>query len=150
MSAPVTTSAATPVDPASRFRPLPAEQSPDALERELLERWREERLFARTVEQRAGGTPWIFYEGPPTANNVPHVGHVVTRVVKDLFPRFRTMLGHHVPRKGGWDTHGLPVEIEVEKQLGISGKQDIEASAWRASTSSRARASSATGATGSG
>jgi hypothetical protein len=68
----------------------------------------------------------VFYEGPPTANNVPHVGHVVSRVLKDLFPRYRTMRGYHVARKAGWDTHGLPVEIEVEKRLGFSGKREIE------------------------
>ena len=122
MSAPATTS----VETTPRFRPLPSDQSPDALERELLERWREERLFARTVEQRAGATPWIFYEGPPTANGRPGIHHVFARTVKDLFCRHRAMRGHFVPRKAGWDTHGLPVEIEVEKQLGISGKGDIE------------------------
>ena len=92
-----------------------------------LARWRAEHIFERTLEQTSTGKPFVFYEGPPTANNVPHVGHVVTRVVKDLFPRFRTMQGYHVARKAGWDTHGLPVEIEVEKRLGFSGKQQIEA-----------------------
>ncbi len=97
------------------------------LERETLEFWQRERVFEASLA--AGGADqreFSFYEGPPTANNVPHVGHVVTRVVKDLYPRFRTMTGRRVPRKGGWDTHGLPVEIEVEKQLGFSGKQQIE------------------------
>ncbi len=97
------------------------------LELELLERWKRLDIFHRSLEQTADGTPFVFFEGPPTANNRPHVGHVITRVVKDLFPRFRTMQGHHVARKAGWDTHGLPVEIEVEKRLGFSGKQDIEA-----------------------
>ena len=99
------------------------------LEQEVLERWRRDDVFRRTVARppAPGRRDWVFYEGPPTANNVPHVGHVVTRVVKDLFPRFRTMQGFRVPRKAGWDTHGLPVEIEVEKRLGFSGKQQIEA-----------------------
>lgn len=96
------------------------------LEQETLKRWREERIFERTLEQTAAGEPFVFFEGPPTANNVPHVGHVVTRVVKDLFPRFRTMQGRHVARKAGWDTHGLAVEIEVEKRLGFTGKKQIE------------------------
>ncbi|MEO8502871.1 MAG: isoleucine--tRNA ligase [Acidobacteriota bacterium] len=97
------------------------------LELETLEAWKRDRIFEKTLEQTASGKPFVFYEGPPTANNVPHVGHVVTRVVKDLFPRFRTMQGHYVARKAGWDTHGLAVEIEVEKRLGFSGKQQIEA-----------------------
>jgi isoleucyl-tRNA synthetase len=96
------------------------------LERQILERWREGRVFERSLERTAAAAPYVFYEGPPTANNRPHVGHVVTRVVKDLFPRFRTMRGRHVARKAGWDTHGLAVEIEVEKTLGFSGKEQIE------------------------
>ena len=97
------------------------------LEQETLEFWRREKVFESSLATGADGErEFSFYEGPPTANNVPHVGHVVTRVVKDLYPRFRTMTGRRVPRKGGWDTHGLPVEIEVEKQLGFSGKQQIE------------------------
>lgn len=96
------------------------------LERRVLERWRDERVFERSLEKTAGGAGFVFYDGPPTANNKPHVGHVVTRVVKDLFPRFRTMRGQHVARKAGWDTHGLAVEIEVEKSLGFSGKEQIE------------------------
>ena len=97
------------------------------LELEVLARWKRDDVFRRSLHLDAPRGEWVFYEGPPTANNVPHVGHVVTRVVKDLFPRFRTMLGHRVPRKAGWDTHGLAVEIEVEKRLGFSGKQQIEA-----------------------
>jgi len=97
-----------------------------ALEREVLERWQRGRIFEKSLEQTAGGREFVFYEGPPTANAKPHVGHVVTRSVKDLFPRFQTLRGRHVVRKGGWDTHGLPVEIEVEKKLGFSGKQEIE------------------------
>ena len=96
------------------------------LELEVLEYWRRERVFERTLERTRGGAEFVFYEGPPTANNAPHVGHVVTRVIKDLIPRYRTQRGEHVARKGGWDTHGLPVEIEVEKRLGFTGKRQIE------------------------
>ena len=112
--------------PAPRFAPLPAGQSADAMERALLERWREERLFARSLEAREGAEPFVFFEGPPTANGKPGIHHVFSRTIKDLFCRHRAMRGRYVPRKAGWDTHGLPVEIEVEKQLGISGKPDIE------------------------
>ena len=110
----------------SAFPPVPAGYPFPRLELEVLERWRRDRIFERSLELEAPLGEWVFYEGPPTANNVPHVGHVVTRVVKDLFPRYRTMRGYHVARKAGWDTHGLAVEIEVEKQLGFSGKQQIE------------------------
>jgi isoleucyl-tRNA synthetase len=96
------------------------------LERRVLDRWQDERVFERSLEQTSAGGSFVFYDGPPTANNRPHVGHVVTRVVKDLFPRFRTMRGQHVARKAGWDTHGLAVEIEVEKSLGFAGKEQIE------------------------
>jgi isoleucyl-tRNA synthetase len=100
-----------------RFRLLAADASANALEEELLARWREENLFARTLEAHAGGTPWVFFEGPPTANGRPGIHHVFARTIKDLFCRHRAMKGHFVLRKAGWDTHGLPVEIEVEKQL---------------------------------
>lgn len=109
-----------------RFRTMPAELTADALEQEVLARWTRDGVFAAAQAQRADEKPWVFYEGPPTANGKPGIHHVFARTVKDLFCRHRAMLGHHVPRKAGWDTHGLPVEIEVEKQLGISGKQDIE------------------------
>ncbi len=108
------------------FPELPPGYPFPALEQEMLARWRQERIFERTLEQTRDGEPFVFFEGPPTANNVPHVGHVVTRVVKDLFPRFRTMQGRYVARKAGWDTHGLAVEIEVEKRLGFTGKKQIE------------------------
>ena len=98
-----------------------------ALERRTLARWREERLFERSLAAREGGAPWIFFEGPPTANGRPGIHHVFSRTIKDLVCRHRVMQGYRVARKAGWDTHGLPVEIEVEKQLGISGKQQIEA-----------------------
>ena len=95
------------------------------VELRLLKLWSEERIFERSVEEARGKKPFIFYEGPPTANGMPHPGHVLTRVMKDVFLRYRSMTGHYVPRRGGWDTHGLPVEVEVEKALGISGKNAI-------------------------
>lgn len=97
-----------------------------ALENRVLEQWRHDDVPRRVREHRAGGTPWIFYEGPPTANGRPGLHHVWARAFKDLFPRFQTMRGHAVPRKGGWDCHGLPVELEVEKALGLSAKDQIE------------------------
>ncbi|HEX2163403.1 MAG TPA: isoleucine--tRNA ligase [Thermoanaerobaculia bacterium] len=108
------------------FPPVPSGYPFPRLELEVLAEWRERDTFRRSLERRAGARDFVFYEGPPTANNVPHVGHVVTRVVKDLYPRYRTMRGERVPRKAGWDTHGLPVEIEVEKSLGITHKRQIE------------------------
>jgi isoleucyl-tRNA synthetase len=109
-----------------RYRQLPSDLTGDALEREVMERWTRDGVFAASQALRADAPAWTFYEGPPTANGKPGIHHVFARTVKDLFCRHRAMLGYHVPRKAGWDTHGLPVEIEVEKQLGISGKQDIE------------------------
>src|SRR5581483_6798201 len=97
-----------------------------AMEMTILERWRERAVFARTVEARAGAPLWVFYEGPPTANGMPGTHHVEARVFKDLFPRYRTMKGWDVPRKAGWDCHGLPVELEVERELGLRSKSDIE------------------------
>ena len=89
--------------------------------------WDERRIFQRAQEQAQGREAWVFFEGPPTANGTPHNGHVLTRVMKDVFPRFQSMRGRRVLRKAGWDTHGLPVEVEVEKQLGVHGKEAIEA-----------------------
>jgi isoleucyl-tRNA synthetase len=109
------------------FPELPAVVDLPAIERAVLARWREGRLFERTLEQTSAGQPWTFYEGPPTANGMPGVHHVEARVFKDLFPRFKTMQGFHVPRQGGWDCHGLPVEVAVEQELGVSGKKEIEA-----------------------
>jgi isoleucyl-tRNA synthetase len=97
------------------------------MEERVLAFWRERRIFARSLEERAGAEPWVFYEGPPTANGRPGSHHVLSRVFKDIFPRFQTMRGRFVDRRGGWDCHGLPVELEVEKHLGISGKPEIEA-----------------------
>ncbi|MCZ2155689.1 MAG: isoleucine--tRNA ligase [Bryobacterales bacterium] len=96
------------------------------VESEILAFWKEHEIFEKSLKLREGGKPFVFYEGPPTANGLPHNGHVLTRVIKDLFPRYRTMRGYYVPRKAGWDTHGLPVEVEVEKELGIHGKAAIE------------------------
>src|SRR3954447_24412457 len=92
----------------------------------MLARWREEKVFGRSLAQREGAPIWSFYEGPPTANGRPGSHHVLARVFKDVYPRYRSMCGYRVPRKAGWDCHGLPVEIEVEKQLGIKSKQEIE------------------------
>jgi isoleucyl-tRNA synthetase len=105
---------------------LPPDRAADDLERELLDRWEREDLFQQTLSKNAAGKPWVFFEGPPTANGRPGIHHVFARTIKDLFCRHRAMRGYRVDRKAGWDTHGLPVEIEVEKQLGISGKQQIE------------------------
>src|SRR5690606_31073397 len=97
------------------------------LEEEDLSAWRSEDLFRRTLEATAEGEPFVFYEGPPTANGRPGIHHVISRTIKDLVCRYQTMRGRHVTRIAGWDTHGLPVEIEAEKKLGISGKREIEA-----------------------
>ncbi|MSR22301.1 MAG: isoleucine--tRNA ligase, partial [Gemmatimonadetes bacterium] len=97
-----------------------------ALEEEILACWREERLFQRTLDASAGGDPFVFYEGPPTANGRPGLHHIISRAIKDLVCRHRTMQGRDVTRIAGWDTHGLPVEIEAERKLGISGKPEIE------------------------
>ena len=113
--------------PPERFPLLPPDRSVNEMEQEVLAWWRAERLFEETVRAREGRPPFVWFEGPPTANGRAGIHHVFARTIKDLFCRHRTMQGYHVPRKGGWDTHGLPVEIEVEKALGISGKQDIEA-----------------------
>ncbi len=88
--------------------------------------WKENKIFEKSIDSRREGEPYVFYDGPPTANGKPHIGHVLTRVIKDMIPRYRTMKGYMVPRKAGWDTHGLPVEIEVEKLLGLDGKEQIE------------------------
>ncbi len=109
------------------MKQLPAQVDLPAVERAVLQRWETGKVFERSLEQTAGGEPWVFYEGPPTANGKPGTHHVEARVFKDLFPRFKTMQGRHVPRKAGWDCHGLPVELAVEKELGFSGKGDIEA-----------------------
>src|ERR671933_1725999 len=108
-------------------RPVDPQQSFPALEERVLARWRERDVFRESLRRREGAEPWVFYEGPPTANGRPGAHHVLARVFKDIYPRFKTMRGYLVERKGGWDTHGLPVEIAVEQQLGISSKDEIEA-----------------------
>jgi isoleucyl-tRNA synthetase len=111
----------------SHFRAMPAQVDLPALEHDVLERWKQRNVFARSLAATADGQLWTFYEGPPTANGKPGTHHVEARVFKDLFPRFKTMKGFHVPRRAGWDCHGLPVELEVEKRLGFTrGKQQIE------------------------
>lgn len=102
-------------------------KSPVDLEEDVLAFWEKERIFERSLEQGKDRPPFVFYEGPPTANGTPHNGHVLTRVIKDVYPRYRTMRGYRVDRRAGWDTHGLPVEVEVEKALDIHGKEAIEA-----------------------
>jgi isoleucyl-tRNA synthetase len=111
----------------SQYRPVPPQVDLPALEREVLALWEQQETFAKSVELTRDGEPWTFYEGPPTANGMPGTHHIEARVFKDLFPRFHTMRGRYVVRKGGWDCHGLPVELAVEKELGFSGKGDIEA-----------------------
>ncbi len=110
----------------SGFRPVDPKQSFVELEHALLETWKEEDLFGRQLELRAHADTWSFYEGPPTANGKPGSHHVLARAFKDIYPRYRAMAGASVPRKAGWDCHGLPVELEVEKELGISSKEEIE------------------------
>ena len=95
-------------------------------EKETLKFWQENKIFEKSMESRKQGETYTFYDGPPTANGKPHIGHVLTRVIKDMIPRYQTMKGKYVPRKAGWDTHGLPVELEVEKKLGLNGKEQIE------------------------
>ncbi|HEY8216479.1 MAG TPA: isoleucine--tRNA ligase, partial [Acidimicrobiia bacterium] len=108
------------------FRAVDRELDLVALEERVLRRWADDDVFAESLRRRAGAREWVFYEGPPTANGRPGLHHVWARSFKDLFPRFHTMRGRYVARKGGWDCHGLPVELEVEKELGFSGKQEIE------------------------
>ncbi|HEU5356245.1 MAG TPA: isoleucine--tRNA ligase [Actinocrinis sp.] len=109
------------------YRPVPAQVDLVALEHEVLGFWRDHCVFHKSLEATADGPRWTFYEGPPTANGMPGTHHVEARVFKDIFPRFKTMKGYRVERRAGWDCHGLPVELAVEKELGFTGKQDIEA-----------------------
>lgn len=108
------------------FEPVPARVNFPQLEEEILKFWKERRIFERSMEQTKGGPRYVFYEGPPTANGLPGIHHVLARAFKDLFPRYKTMRGYYCLRRGGWDTHGLPVELEVEKELGFTSKADIE------------------------
>ncbi|QGQ97273.1 isoleucine--tRNA ligase [Paenibacillus psychroresistens] len=109
------------------MRPVDVKEKAADREKRIYEQWSKDQTFAKSVNQRAGSPRFVFYEGPPTANGAPHIGHVLGRVIKDFICRYKTMTGHQVLRKAGWDTHGLPVELGVEKELGISGKQAIEA-----------------------
>ncbi|MFA5918129.1 MAG: isoleucine--tRNA ligase [Candidatus Nanopelagicaceae bacterium] len=110
----------------SSYRPIGAHVDLPAIEHSILNFWEANSIFTKTIEARLGAEPWTFYEGPPTANGAPGTHHIEARVFKDVFPRYRTMKGNYVLRKAGWDCHGLPVEIAVEKELGFSGKGDIE------------------------
>ena len=96
-------------------------------EKEVLKFWKDNDIFKKSVDLRKGQDTFTFFDGPPTANGKPHIGHIETRAIKDLIPRYQTMKGKNVLRKAGWDTHGLPVELEVEKLLGLDGKDQIEA-----------------------
>ncbi|MEM6330329.1 MAG: isoleucine--tRNA ligase, partial [Planctomycetota bacterium] len=109
------------------FSPVPGSPSLPKLEEEVLAFWREAGIYEKSLAARAGAEPFVFYEGPPTANGMPHPGHCLTRTIKDVFPRYKTMRGYRCERKAGWDTHGLPVEVEVCKELGIHSKEEIEA-----------------------
>ncbi|MGE5642788.1 MAG: isoleucine--tRNA ligase [Byssovorax cruenta] len=108
------------------FKPVSPKLNVLSMEDNVLKFWKQAEIFKKTVEQRKGGPEYVFYEGPPTANGKPGVHHVLARAFKDMFPRYKIMRGYHVSRRGGWDTHGLPVEIEVEKQLGFNSKHQIE------------------------
>ena len=110
----------------SMIKSPPQKYNPKRIEDKILKFWTEKNIFKKTIDQRESSKPYVFLEGPPTANGLPHPGHVLTRVVKDLICRYQTMNGHYILRKAGWDTHGLPVEIEVEKKLGLEDKQAIE------------------------
>jgi isoleucyl-tRNA synthetase len=123
MGRPVTVSRTHPLIPP---RALDARQGLPELEQEVLRRWREREVFAKSLAARAGAQPWVFYEGPPTANGRPGSHHVLSRVFKDIYPRYKTMRGYRVDRKGGWDCHGLPVEIAVEQELGLTSKTEVE------------------------
>ena len=109
-----------------RFEPVNPQADFPAEEQKVLEFWEQERIFERSIEEREGAEPFVFFEGPPTANGKPGIHHVEARAFKDAIPRYQTMRGKRVERKAGWDTHGLPVELQVEKSLGISGKPQIE------------------------
>ena len=108
------------------YKKVPTDMDFVSREKEVEKFWDDNHIFEKSMKEREGCPDYIFYDGPPTANGKPHIGHVLTRVIKDMIPRYRTMKGNMVPRKAGWDTHGLPVELEVEKMLGLDGKEQIE------------------------
>jgi len=126
------------------FKPVSPKVNFPEMEERVLELWRRQDTFHKSLEKRQDAPRFVFYEGPPTANGKPGIHHVLARVFKDLFPRYKTMRGYYVLRKAGWDTHGLPVEIEVEKELGFSGKKPSRNTESRSSTRDAGRASSAT------
>ena len=109
------------------YKKVPTDQNFVGREKEVVQFWKEHEIFRKSEKLREGCPVFTFYDGPPTANGRPHIGHVETRAIKDMIPRYRTMKGYYVPRKAGWDTHGLPVELEVERELGLNGKDQIEA-----------------------
>ncbi len=134
-----------------RYAPVDSRQSFPDLEQEILERWRERDVFHESVRRREGAEPFVFYEGPPTANGRPGSHHVLARVFKDVFPRYKTMRGYQVHRKAGWDCHGLPVELEVEKELGLATQaRHRGATASTSSTRSAASRCCATSTSGTG
>ena len=108
------------------YNKVPANMNFVEREKNIEKFWEDEQIFKKSIDSRKQGPTYTFYDGPPTANGKPHIGHVLTRVIKDMIPRYRAMKGYMVPRKAGWDTHGLPVELEVEKMLGLDGKEQIE------------------------
>ncbi|HUJ76807.1 MAG TPA: class I tRNA ligase family protein, partial [bacterium] len=108
------------------YRPVDQKASFPAMEERVLAFWQERKIFEKSLEQRRKGQEFVFYDGPPFATGLPHYGHFVPSTVKDIIPRYQTMKGHLVDRRFGWDCHGLPVEYEMEKELGISGKKQIE------------------------
>ena len=108
------------------IKPPSQKYNPKKVEKKILNFWIKNDIFKKSIKQRKADNPYIFLEGPPTANGLPHPGHVLTRVMKDLILRYKAMNGYYILRKAGWDTHGLPVEIEVEKKLGLKDKNDIE------------------------
>ena len=109
-----------------RFKDVSPQVNLPEMEQGVLAFWKQADVFKQTIEQTRDGPHYVFYEGPPTANGRPGIHHVLARAFKDIFPRYKTMRGYFVSRKGGWDTHGLPVELEVEKKLGFTGKKAIE------------------------
>jgi len=134
------------VSGSDRFTPVGSTMPYLEMEQRQRDFWRQQRIFERSIEERPADKLFTFYEGPPTANGAPGVHHVLSRVYKDLFPRYKTMRGFRAPRKAGWDTHGLPVELEVERELGLSTKAEIEAFGI-AAAESRSCATSRSGAT---
>src|SRR5947209_20469786 len=112
--------------PAERYPDVEQHPSFPELERSIIERWRQDGTFAKSVEQRPRGDEFVFYDGPPFANGLPHYGHLLTGFVKDAVPRYRTMRGQRVGRRFGWDCHGLPVEMQAEKELHVTGRKSIE------------------------